>query len=142
MLHASVAFLPSSSAMLLLTLAHAAWLAELGSGQNNDDSGGFPRAIWAVAGASILCWPFSCVGGVTLALGAIGHLGVIPFVARAAIAGIGCVLPAIAVDSYYYGRYVACRAAAATVAAAANAHTRPRLSAAQAGCSAAQHRAV
>jgi len=142
MLHASVAFLPSSSAMLLLTLAHAAWLAELVGRRNNNNSGGFPRAIWAVAGASILCWPFSCVGGVTLALGAIGHLGVIPFVARAAIAGIGCVLPAIAVDSYYYGRYVACRAAAATVAAAANAHTRPRLSAAQAGCSAAQHRAV
>ena len=107
MLHASPAFLPSSSAMVLLTLAHAAWLDEIGPRGNaggRDTNGGFARAILAVAAASVLCWPFACVGGATLALGALSRLGLPSFTARAALAGIGCLLSAIAVDSYYYGR--------------------------------------
>lgn len=96
MFHAAVAFLPSSFAMLLLMCAWSSWMADEYAG-----------AIWAVAASALLGWPFvAFVACGPLALDAIAHLGLLPFVKHALSAAAALLLPSAALDSYLYGRFV------------------------------------
>jgi alpha-1,2-mannosyltransferase len=117
MFHAAVAFVPSSFAMTLLMCAWTSWLGvedDRGAkGRHRDLRPGshhtsrYARAIWAVAAGTLLGWPFAgIVGAGPLALDALFHLGLLPFLSHAVQALCALVLPSALFDSYLYGRPV------------------------------------
>ena len=108
MFHAAVAFLPSSFAMVLLTCAWTCWLgAEGAKGKGLDPSKWYAGAIWAVAAATLLGWPFAgIIGAGPLAIAALMALGVLPFLRHALAALVSLVVPSALLDSYLYGRPV------------------------------------
>ena len=119
MFHASVAFLPSTFAMVLLTRAWTCWLGT-GAGISAATATGstavghapaahvdYAGAIWSVAIASILGWPFAgIVAAGPLAIDALVHIGPVRFLRHAASAAAALILPSAAMDSFLYGRPV------------------------------------
>ena len=115
MFHAAVAFVPSSFAMTLLMCAWTNWLGiEDGGGTDGKNlrNGAhhvscYARAIWAVAAGTLLGWPFAgIVGAGPLALDALYHLGLFPFLSHALKALCALVIPSALFDSHLYGRPV------------------------------------
>ena len=111
MFHAAVAFVPSSFAMVLLTCAWTFWLAtgsaEASATRQRRSSTLYIGAIWSVAAATLVGWPFAgIVACGPLAVDALLGLGVVPFFREAATAFLVFVLPSALFDSYMYGRPV------------------------------------
>jgi len=107
MFHAAVSFLPSSFAMGCLTLASAHWLDAMvlssAASSPSSASGSYAAAVWWVATASIVGWPFAALAGLPLALDAISALGLVPFLLLVVQYGLALLLPTAALDSYFYG---------------------------------------
>lgn len=92
---AGAAFLPSSFSGAVLTAATAFWLSDR-----------WLPAIFCVAAASLLGWPFAAVLGLPVALDAIfRRKNVKNFVIYALVAGISLISSLILVDSYFYGKF-------------------------------------
>lgn len=87
-----VAYLPSTFAMYLLTISQAAWLS------NN-----YPLAIFSVAAAALVGWPFCALVGVPLALYVIvAKFSIIYLLKWSIISAIICLVPTVLIDSYHY----------------------------------------
>eukprot|EP00038_Savillea_parva_P010725 m.192314 g.192314 ORF g.192314 m.192314 type:complete len:575 (-) comp18618_c0_seq1:93-1817(-) len=96
MMHASVALLPSSSAMILVTLAVASWMDKEVS-----------TAIFCIAASAIVAWPFSAALGLPLALDTMFRQGQLILFIKASIVSLVVLAgPCIAVDSMLYGKPV------------------------------------
>lgn len=89
---ASVELLPSSFAMLTLSVAFGSWMV-----------GEFPQAIVLVALASLLGWPFVAVLGVPMAIHIMFRRGIVPFARTAIVSGLSVFLWSFCIDSLYYG---------------------------------------
>ena len=113
MFHAAVAFLPSTFCMYLVMLAWSCWFGSVASAKTHVDAiepdGRGPRieyagAIWSIAAAALLGWPFVCVVAAPLAVDAILHLGLATFIRHCVCAAATLLLPSVAFDSFLYGR--------------------------------------
>ena len=111
MFHASVAFLPSTFAMLFVMGAWSAWMhagseaAAAGSGVGGDGgAAGYRAAIWCVATAALIGWPFVIVVAAPLAVDAICTVGLARFALHSLRAAAALLLPSVALDTYFYGR--------------------------------------
>eukprot|EP00035_Acanthoeca_spectabilis_P039164 m.59601 g.59601 ORF g.59601 m.59601 type:complete len:549 (+) comp9470_c0_seq1:528-2174(+) len=94
MLHASVALLPSSTSMLLCTLAFAAWI-------DRD----FRAAIVCIAASTLLVWPFSGALGVPIALDLLLREQQWLLFVGTSLGSLALFLgSSVYVDSGYYGR--------------------------------------
>jgi alpha-1,2-mannosyltransferase len=113
MSHASISFLPSSFAMGCLSLAIAHWIdasrlvaAALPTRPTSPSPSAraYALAIWWVAAASLVGWPFAALAGLPLAIDATAALGPRRFLSLAVRYGILLAVPTLALDSYFYGR--------------------------------------
>lgn len=104
MFHSSVAFLPSSFAMLLLTCASSFWMGP--PRPSPTCAPDYARAIWCVAAAFYLGWPFVVVAAAPLAIDAIVSFGFLACVKTGLKATVALVIPSAILDSYMYGRPV------------------------------------
>ncbi|KAJ3351453.1 mannosyltransferase [Allomyces javanicus] len=97
MFHAAPAFLPSSFAMVLTTLALAAWyLAEC---DVHDPHRVSARVITAIGAAALLGWPFVALLGVPYAL---PRVLTVRFWTVTVIVLIALAVPLVVVDTYFY----------------------------------------
>lgn len=93
---AGVAYLPSTFAMYLLTISQAAWMRK-----------NYPLAIFCVAAAALIGWPFCALVGAPLALYVIvANKSILYFLQWSVISAIVCLVPTVLIDSYYYQKYV------------------------------------
>ncbi|XP_064394142.1 alpha-1,2-mannosyltransferase ALG9-like [Halichondria panicea] len=93
---ASTAFLPSSFAMYLTMIAMGAWFLQ-----------NYELAIFAVAFSTLVGWPFSAAVGLPIAVDlVIKQRKIVFFTAWSFFCFIVISVPLIAVDSYYYGKFV------------------------------------
>lgn len=96
MLHAAVAFLPSSSSMVLCTLAFATWI---------DTE--YRASIFCIAASTILVWPFSGALGVPIAVDMLlRNRKVGLFVGTSFVALVVLLGSSVYVDMGFYGRPV------------------------------------
>eukprot|EP00041_Stephanoeca_diplocostata_P022018 m.521822 g.521822 ORF g.521822 m.521822 type:complete len:558 (-) comp21964_c0_seq5:127-1800(-) len=92
MTQASVAFLPSSSAMYLCTAAVADWM-----------HGRTRSAIFGIAASTLVVWPFSGALGIPIALDVAVRRGRIVSFIGTSLAALAVFLgPTLAIDSYFY----------------------------------------
>ncbi|KAK2153153.1 hypothetical protein LSH36_305g00023 [Paralvinella palmiformis] len=92
----SAAFLPSSFAMYMTLLAMGAWFTKH-----------YPLAIFSIAASSIVGWPFAGALGIPIALDVIiRQKKLLMFVGLSLISAVICLTPTVAIDSYYYGKFV------------------------------------
>eukprot|EP00117_Sycon_ciliatum_P000586 scpid46697/ scgid5428/ Alpha-1,2-mannosyltransferase ALG9; Asparagine-linked glycosylation protein 9 homolog; Disrupted in bipolar disorder protein 1 homolog; Dol-P-Man:Man(6)GlcNAc(2)-PP-Dol alpha-1,2-mannosyltransferase; Dol-P-Man:Man(8)GlcNAc(2)-PP-Dol alpha-1,2-mannosyltransferase len=89
------AFLPSSFAMIFTMVAMGAWF-------RNDNR----VAVFAIAVASCLGWPFAAAVGIPIAIDIMYRLGVKEFAIYAGVSGLMVMVPQIALDSFLYRRLV------------------------------------
>jgi len=92
MFRACAELLPSSFAMIAVTAATAAWMV-----------GDFERAVFLVAVAAIVGWPFAALLGVGMAVHIPLRRGLKRFLTWAATAGVILAALTAAVDSHMYG---------------------------------------
>mmetsp|Transcript_17144 Transcript_17144/g.44666 ORF Transcript_17144/g.44666 Transcript_17144/m.44666 type:complete len:545 (+) Transcript_17144:101-1735(+) len=96
MFHASVAFLPSTTAMVLCTLAFGTWM-----------DGDYRMSIVCIAASTILVWPFSGALGIPIAVDILFfRQDFFLFGSTAALSLVLLLVPSMYVDSAYYGRPV------------------------------------
>ena len=106
MFHSSVAFLPSSFAMYLLTCAWSSWMGPPRPTAAASCAPEYTRAIWCVAAGFYLGWPFVVVAAAPLAIDAVVSFGFFSCVRAGVAATLALVLPSALLDSYMYGRPV------------------------------------
>lgn len=95
MFHASVALLPSTTAMYLSMLTSSFWI-----------DGNYRAAVCCVGCNSILVWPFAGALGAPLALEMLQRGKASHLIHSTALFGAMFLIPTLLVDSLYYGKYV------------------------------------
>ncbi|KAI0207456.1 Alpha-1,2-mannosyltransferase ALG9 [Lamellibrachia satsuma] len=93
---ASTAFIPSSFAMYMVTLAVAGWFTNQLS-----------LAVFGIAAAAIVGWPFSAALGVPIAVDyLLRRRQIVPFIKWSLVSATVCLVPMVYVDSTYFDKLV------------------------------------
>jgi len=95
MFHASVALLPSSTAMLMVTLGYTAWF------RNH-----LLKGLFCGSCAVLLCWPFVAPMFIPMGFHALYVYGLIPVVSVAALSSLLFAGFPTIVDTHLYGKWV------------------------------------
>ncbi|KAK2187338.1 hypothetical protein NP493_169g04003 [Ridgeia piscesae] len=93
---AGTAFIPSTFAMYLVTLAVAGWFTNQLS-----------LAVFGIAAAAIVGWPFAAALGIPIAADYLFRRGqIVPFMKWSLLSATICLVPMVYVDSSYFGKLV------------------------------------